>query len=218
MARRLRLTRAAVPLTVLLVAAAGCRPRPATREAPVVQPGAPGQPSKVLSPQSLKSLPRTAVSEADVRFVREMIGHHEQALEMTRLLSARTSDPDMKKLGLRIELSQADEIKMMREWLTGRGQQPPDAHAHHASGALMPGMLTAGEMARLAAANGREFDRLFLEYMIKHHAGAVTMVRQLFDTAGAAQDAEIYAFAADVEADQRMEIDRMSLMLRERQK
>jgi len=212
------LARAAVPLTILLVSAAGCRPRPAGREVPVVQPGAPGQDTRVLSRQSMKTAPQRGVAAADVKFVREMIGHHQQALEMTRLLATRSSDPDMKKLALRIELSQADEIKMMREWLAGHGQQAPDAHAHHAAGALMPGMLTADEMARLAAASGRDFDRLFLEYMIKHHAGALTMVRQLFDTAGAAQDADIFAFAADVEADQRMEIDRMNLMLRERQK
>ena len=148
-----------------------------------------------------------------------MIGHHAQALEMTDLLKTRSADPDMKKLAQRIELSQADEIKMMQEWLRARGQPVPDAHAHHAHGAtLMPGMLTPDEMARLAAATGPAFDKLFLESMIKHHAGALTMVKELFSTPGAGQESEIFAFASDVDADQRMEIDRMGAMLRERQK
>ena len=120
----------------------------------------------------------------------------------------------MRKLAQRIEVSQADEIKMMQGWLTRRGQKLPDPHAHHAPGAtLMPGMLTAEEMARLAAAKGAEFDRLFLELMIKHHEGALTMVQDLFATAGAGQEAEIFAFASDVDADQRMEIDRMLAVL-----
>jgi uncharacterized protein (DUF305 family) len=120
----------------------------------------------------------------------------------------------MRKLALRIEVSQADEIKMMQEWLTRRGQPLPDPPAHHAHGAtLMPGMLTAEEMGRLAEAKGATFDRLFLEFMIKHHEGALTMVKELFSTPGAGQDSEIFAFASDVDADQRMEIDRMSSML-----
>ena len=148
-----------------------------------------------------------------------MIGHHAQAVEMTGLLATRTTDPDMKKLAQRIELSQADEIKMMKDWLQQRGQPLPDEHAHHGDGAkLMPGMLTADEMKRLAAATGAEFDRLFLEYMIKHHLGALTMVKGLFSTPGAGQESEMFAFASDVDADQRMEIDRMGAMLKERQK
>jgi uncharacterized protein (DUF305 family) len=133
-----------------------------------------------------------------------------------KLLETRTESADMRKLSKRIEVSQADEIKMMEEWLTARGQPLPDPHAHHAHGAtLMPGMLTAEEMAKLAAARGPAFDRLFLEYMIKHHEGALTMVRELFSTPGAGQESEIYAFASDVDADQRMEIGRMRAMLKE---
>ena len=143
-----------------------------------------------------------------------MIHHHAQALDMTELLATRTNSEDMKKLALRISVSQTDEIKMMRRWLTVRGQEVPGEHAHHMPGApLMPGMLNAEEMARLAAAKGTEFDRLFLEGMIKHHGGALTMVHDLFATPGAGQDSEIYAFASDVDADQRMEIDRMAAML-----
>ncbi len=148
-----------------------------------------------------------------------MIGHHAQALEMTALLHSRTNREEMRLLAKRIEVSQADEIKMMQEWLTQRGQTLPDPHAHHAPGApLMPGMLMPQEMERLAAAKGPEFDRLFLEGMIKHHGGAIRMVQELFSTPGGGQEAEIFAFASDVDADQRMEIDRMSAMLKEFQK
>jgi uncharacterized protein (DUF305 family) len=143
-----------------------------------------------------------------------MIGHHSQALEMTALLATRTASDDMKKLALRIDVSQTDEIKMMQEWLARRGQALPDPHAHHMHGAtLMPGMLTQDEMAKLAEAKGPAFDRLFLEGMIKHHVGALTMVHELFASPGAGQEAEIFAFASDVDADQRMEIDRMGAML-----
>ena len=148
-----------------------------------------------------------------------MIGHHAQALEMTELLRSRTSSEDMRKLALRIEVSQADEIKMMQRWLEVRGQEVPGLHALHMHGAtLMPGMLTPEEMDRLAQAKGAEFDRLFLEGMIKHHGGALIMVTDLFSTFGAGQESEIFAFASDVDADQRMEIDRMGAMLKERQK
>ena len=135
------------------------------------------------------------------------------------LLATRTQSEDMKRLALRISLSQADEIKLMRHWLEVRGQEAPNEHAHHLPGApMMPGMLTPEEMNRLAAVKGADFDRLFLEGMIKHHAGALTMVQELFATPGAGQDSEVFAFASDVEADQRMEIDRMGAMLVERQK
>jgi len=105
-----------------------------------------------------------------------MIGHHAQAVEMVALVPARTASEDVKKLALRIDLSQQDEIKMMQRWLEVRGQRLPDPHAHQMSGAtLMPGMLTGDEMAQLVAAKGAEFDRLFLEGMMKHHGGAITM-------------------------------------------
>jgi uncharacterized protein (DUF305 family) len=143
-----------------------------------------------------------------------MIGHHAQALEMTDLLRSRTHNPDMRKLGERIAISQSDEIKMMQQWLEARGQDVPGPHAHHGAGAtLMPGMLTVAEMDRLARSEGAEFDRLFLELMIRHHEGALVMVEELFATPGAGQEAEIFAFASDVDADQRMEINRMSAML-----
>lgn len=208
-------------LLVFAVAAAGaCRSAGGSgQSAPIVQPGAAGQPSKTITAAQAADMPQPRHTEADVRFMQGMIGHHAQALEMTELLATRTQSDDMRKLAKRIEVSQADEIRMMREWLTARGASLPDPHAHHAHGAtLMPGMLRAEEMQRLASATGLDFDRLFLEFMIKHHEGALVMVKGLFSTPGAAQEAEIFAFASDVEADQRMEIQRMAGMLKELQR
>jgi len=202
--------------TVSVAAGAG-----STRQSapPVVQPGAPGQPTRELSPAEATRLPRPGFTRADVAFMQGMITHHAQAIEMTKLLDTRTKSPDMRKLAERIAVSQADEIKMMQRWLLDRGQGvpgPPLVHMH--DGMLMPGMLTPEEMARLAAAGGPEFDRLFLTGMIKHHGGALTMVHDLFATPGAGQESEIFAFASDVDADQRMEIERMAAMLKELEK
>ena len=145
-----------------------------------------------------------------------MIHHHAQALDMTALIASRTAHEGMKLLGQRIEISQSDEIKMMQRWLEVRGQQAPDIHDHHMPGAtLMPGMLTEEEMDRLAKATGADFDRFWLEGMIKHHDGALVMVDELFATPGAGQESEIFAFASDVVSDQKAEIDRMGAMLQE---
>ena len=186
---------------------------------PIVQPGAPGESTRVISAEKAVDLSRVQHTAADVKFMQGMIGHHSQAVEMVALLKSRSSSENMRMLGQRIEVSQTDEIKMMERWLEVRGQEIPGPHAMHMHGAtLMPGMLTEEEMARLAEAKGAEFDRLFLEGMIKHHGGALTMVDELFATAGAGQEVEIFSFASDVDADQRMEIDRMGAMLRELQK
>ena len=195
------------------VAAVSCRS--ATPASPqIIQPGAPGQASRVVDAAAAADVSKVPFTPADVRFMQGMIGHHAQALDMTALVATRSRSDAIRKLAQRIELSQADEIKMMQEWLTGRGQKVPDQHAHHAPGAtLMPGMLTAEEMARLAQATGPEFDRLFLEFMIKHHEGALTMVQDLFAQPGAGQESDVFAFASDVDADQRMEIDRMRAAL-----
>jgi len=203
---------------LIVIAAAACRSADPGR-VPIIQPGSPGQSSRVLAPGATAELPQPRFTAADVRFMQGMIGHHAQALDMTALLSSRTSNPDMRLLAKRIEVSQLDEIKMMQDWLRDRGQEVPGPHAHHAHGAvLMPGMLTAEEMSRLAAANGPAFDRLFLESMIRHHDGALTMVKELFSQAGAGQESEVFAFASDVDADQRMEIVRMSALLKELQR
>jgi uncharacterized protein (DUF305 family) len=186
---------------------------------PIVQPGAPGQPSRMITADKATDISSVRFTEADVRFMQGMIGHHAQALELTGLVAERTTSPDLRKLALRIEMSQADEITMMQAWLAARGQDLPDPHAHHGPDhARMPGMLTSAEMARLAAAKGREFERLFLEFMIKHHDGALVMVKDLFSSAGAGQEPEIFGFASEVEADQFMEIRRMSAMLKELQR
>ena len=204
---------------VLLAAAlAACRTG-GSNTPPLVQPGAPGEPSRVITPSAAIDTSQVQHTAADIRFMRGMIGHHSQALEMTALARTHASSEAIRRLALRIELSQADEIKMMQEWLRARGAPLPDPHAHHGPGApLMPGMLTQEEMARLAAAKGPAFDHLFLELMIKHHEGALVMVEELFSQPGAGQEAEIFAFASDVEADQRMEIQRMAMLYRELQK
>jgi uncharacterized protein (DUF305 family) len=205
------------PLTSLLAGVLLSSCASAGQERPVlVQPGAPGEATRVITGREAADVSRIQTTATDVRFMQGMIGHHAQALEMTALLPSRTGREDMRLLARRIELSQADEISLMQRWLATRGQALPDPHAHHVQGAvLMPGMLTPEEMHRLEAASGREFDRLFLELMIRHHDGALTMVNDLFSSAGAGQDPEIFAFASDVDADQRIEIDRMSTMLLE---
>jgi uncharacterized protein (DUF305 family) len=196
-------------LTALLWVAGACQHAP-VQPPRVVQPGAPGQASRE---GARRPAPAPGFTAADVTFMQGMIGHHRQAVEMVELLKTRSSSRDMQLLGLRIEVSQRDEIKMMQTWLETRGQSVPGEHAMHMHDAvLMPGMLSGEEMDALAAAKGVEFDKRFLEGMIKHHGGALVMVRELFASAGAAQGSEIFAFASDVEADQQMEIDRMRAM------
>jgi uncharacterized protein (DUF305 family) len=198
--------------------ATGCRATGGEPGPPILQPGAPGEGSRVISTAEAVDLSGVRHTAADVRFMQGMIGHHAQALEMVGLLRTRTNREDMRLLARRIELSQEDEIMLMQRWLQTRGQPVPDAHAHHAAGAtLMPGMLTLEEMGRLEAARGKEFDRLFLEFMVKHHEGALVMVSELFSSPGAAQESDIFSFATDVDADQRIEIARMGAMLRELQ-
>ena len=207
---------------ILLIASAGAACRTAAvadARPPLLQAGAPGQPSRAVSAMQASDLSQVQYTGADIKFMQGMIGHHAQAVEMVALVPARSSLEDVRKLALRIDVSQKDEMNMMREWLQARSQQIPDPRAHHMMGAaLMPGMLTPEEMERLAAAKGAEFDRLFLEGMIKHHTGAITMVQELFATEGAGQTPEIFSYASDVDADQRMEIDRMGSLLKELQK
>jgi len=211
-----------VPL-LLATAAMSCRTVPAQgvkttpdveSKPPIVQPGAPGQASKVITAEQAADLSQVQYTGDDIKFMQGMIGHHAQAIQMVALVPSRTRSDDLKKLALRIDLSQQDEIKMMEAWLRARGQQVPGPGVHRMNGApMMPGMLTPEEMERLAAATGAEFDRLFLQGMIKHHGGALTMVSDLLAAPGAAQESEVFAFVSDVEADQRMEIDRMGAML-----
>ncbi|MGE3511776.1 MAG: DUF305 domain-containing protein [Vicinamibacterales bacterium] len=211
----IRCTAALLPAAVSLTVACAVRPGSGAR-APLLQPGAPGHETRAIDARVAADLSRVGITATDVRFMQGMIGHHAQAIEMVALLATRTERDDLKLLARRIEASQADEILMMRDWLTARGQLLPDEHAHHGHDTeLMPGMLTAAQMEELAAARGPAFDRLFLAGMIRHHEGALTMVRDLFAGSGAGQDSEIFAFASDVEADQRMEIARMRALLRQ---
>jgi uncharacterized protein (DUF305 family) len=176
---------------------------------------------------SAQNAPR--YTAADVRFMQGMIGHHAQALAMTALIPAHSSRQDIRSLGQRIEVSQKDEIAMMKQWLKDRHQQVPsnDAmHDHQAaadhsmnmpgmamSDTLMPGMLTTEQLAELARTSGDEFDRLFLKDMIRHHEGALVMVASLLGTTGSAQEAEVFRFASEVDSDQRAEIARMTALL-----
>jgi len=194
-----------------------------SKDAPVVvQPGAPGQPTRVLPATTRAKLP--ALSPKDVEFMQGMIMHHGQAVEMTALIEARTENKELRLLGARISQSQSDEMNFMKRWLESRNQPVSmpmpemkdmdmpgmDMSSHHH---LMPGMLTPKQMEELKKANGAEFDRLFLTGMIQHHNGALEMVRDMFNTTGAGQDGELFNFATDVDSGQRAEIRIMETML-----
>lgn len=207
-------------VTVMLVAgAAATSPAVAQGPARIVQPGAPGQPTRTISASDAADVSAVRHTAADVRFMQGMSGHHAQALEMTALVATRSVREDLRTLALRIEVSQADEMAMMKEWLTQRGEPVPDGRAHHGHDATrMPGMLTADQMQRLRDTHGTAFEAGFLEGMIQHHLGALVMVRELFATPGAGQEPALFSFASDVEADQAMEIRRMRALLKELQK
>jgi uncharacterized protein (DUF305 family) len=184
----------------------------------VVQPGAPGKPSKTLPPSTKGTLPPR--SPADVDFMQGMIMHHQQAVEMTALIPSHTTNKDLQSLGAKISSSQSSEIKFMQRWLAARGEPVsmamPGMSSMDRSGrpmALMPGMLTPEQMDALRNSKGAEFDHVFLTGMIQHHNGALTMVKDLFDTAGAGQDADLFNFATDADNTQRAEIKIMETML-----
>ena len=149
-----------------------------------------------------------------------MIMHHQQAVEMTALIASHTRNKDLRLLGERISSSQSSEIKFMQRWLAARGEPismtmpgMPDMDKSGHPMALMPGMLSPEQMAALRKVNGAEFDHLFLTGMIQHHNGALIMVKDLFDTAGAGQDADLFNFATDADNTQRAEIKIMETML-----
>ena len=189
-------------------------------QAPIVQPGAPGTPSRTLPPSTAPSVPRP--SGADIDFMQGMIMHHAQAVEMTALIAARTGNREVRALGARISLSQSDEIKFMAGWLKSRGEPTsmampgmPEMDVTGAPMPPMPGMLTPAQMDALRHATGPAFDHLFLTGMVQHHNGALTMVKELFDTAGSGQDADLFNFATDADNTQRAEIRIMQDMLKE---
>ncbi len=183
----------------------------------VVQPGAPGKPTKTLPSSTRAKLPPP--SPADVQFMQDMIMHHAQAVEMTALIESHTQNKDVRSLGARISRSQSDEMDFMKRWLTTRGEAATRPMSHtpgmdmSSHEMLMPGMLTRKQMDALKNAKNEEFDHLFLSGMIQHHNGALTMVKDLFDSAGAGQDAELFNFATEVDSGQRAEIKIMQNML-----
>lgn len=194
----------------------------------IVNPGAPGTPSRELSAAEAVKLAGSRYSQADVRFMRQMIPHHQQALDMAALVGTRTNSPAITEAAGRIAASQRDEIAFMQQWLDARGESAaaPQAHAtgHAAHGAhadvahgeaahTMHGMATPAQMGALANAEGREFDRQFLELMINHHGGALKMVEELLDASGSAYDPTLLEFVNDVANDQAAEIERMTGLL-----
>ena len=203
------------PLLFLLLPAAHAQREVPAATSVVVQPGAPGEPSKTLPPSTRPTVPH--LSQADVDFMQGMIMHHSQAVEMTAMIPSRTENKDVQSLGAKISSSQMDEINFMKRWLVARHEPVsmamPDMDASGQSMAPMPGMLTAAQMAALRRAKDAEFDRLFLAGMIQHHNGALIMVKDLFDTPGAGQDADLFNFATDADNTQRAEIRIMQDML-----
>jgi uncharacterized protein (DUF305 family) len=149
--------------------------------------------------------------------VQGMISHHAQALVMTDLVADRTGRDDLPQLAERMDVSQRDEITQMEKWLEDRGEEVPDASAghHHGDGELMPGMLTDDDLARLEAASGRDFDELFLLYMIRHHEGAVMMVAELLSSDDGGQESDVFRLAQHIDSDQNVEIARMKSLLAE---
>ena len=187
-------------------------------EAGIVQAGAPGEPSQPITAAQAAAGGDAPHTAADVDFMRRMIHHHAQALVMTNMVRARSASREIPLFARRLEISQEAELETMERWLTDRAEQPPtDAEHRRDHGAAtgpMPGMLSAAELDRLAAAAGRDFDRAFLRAMLRHHRGALTMVARLAADGGGTEP-EIGAFTRHVEADQGIEIARMQQLLDE---
>ncbi len=195
--------------------------------APIVQPGAPGQDGRLLTADEATELAKASHTEADVRFMQGMIVHHQQAVEMSQLVADRTNNEDVIAIASKILASQADEIEFMNEWLETRDEMTvmvgmSDMEGHdmmdHSNHTMvdhsqMAGMATPEQMAALAAAEGTEFDRLFLTLMIAHHEGAIDMVEELLRQPGSAADPILFRFVGDIENDQSSEIERMTAIL-----
>ena len=190
------------------------------QDAPIVQPGAPGQSARTLSADEATDIADTSYSLDDVLFMQNMIPHHAQAVEMAALVEDRTNNEALRDIAGRIDASQADEIKFMQDWLSDRGELLTPAKNDHGAmhgedhdHSMMAGMATPTQMKALADAESTEFDRLFLELMIAHHEGAITMVENLTDQPGSAYDPVLYEFISDVKTDQIAEIERMNAVL-----
>lgn len=187
---------------------------PARMMAQTVAPLPESTPAAIAKAQSDSA--RHPYTAADVRFMSDMIGHHAQAIVISRWAPTHGASPAIQRLASRIINAQQDEIRLMQIWLGDRRQPIPDpehAMMGHGEHAPMMGMLSPAQLAELEAARGEAFDKLFLKFMIQHHSGAITMVDRLFATDGAAQDEGVFRFATDVQVDQRTEVARMERML-----
>ncbi len=184
-------------------------------QAPIIQPGAPGESPRELSAEEAIEIAVTSHSPDDVIFMQDMIPHHHQAIEMAELVADRTNRPEIVDVSGRINSSQRDEIDFMQQWLRDRGERVPDPTAHDAmhTDHKMAGMATPEQMAELNKSKSTDFDRLFLELMITHHEGAVTMVEELLEQPGSAYDPVLFEFTTDVTNDQAAEIERMNALL-----
>ena len=185
------------------------------QEAPIVQPGAPGESARDLTAEEAIEIANTSYSPDDAQFMTDMIPHHNQAMQMAELVTDRTNRPELNDVAGRINASQEDEIAFMQQWLRERGEPIPEPTAHDAmhTSHKMAGMASPEQMADLAAAEGTDFDRLFLELMITHHEGAVKMVVELLELPGSAYDPVLFQFTDDVTNDQTTEIERMNAIL-----
>ncbi len=222
----------ALPALALALGASGCahgakRVDTKTSPSPAI-PVAIASVAGAAMPSQSSGIPRPTAdgtrypyTEADVRFMSGMIGHHAQAIVMANMAPTHGANSRVRTLAERIINAQQDEIASMQTWLKDHNQPVPPADSHGAMmpmagmdhSVLMPGMLTSAQMAQLDRARGPEFDRLFLTFMIQHHRGAVSMVETLFNTQGAAQDERVFKLASDVHVDQATEIDRMERMI-----
>ena len=186
---------------------------------PVVQLGAPGDPNHTLSPDEAMQLESPTHVEADSQFMLDMIEHHNQAIVMTGFVDERTENRDIRLLAERMTVSQEAELELMIRWLQDRvipvNEVDGGHNGHGGDGDAMPGMLTDAQLDGLEAATGADFERLFLEYMIQHHEGALQMVGELY-AAGGGHESDIDQFARHVESDQSIEIARMQQMLADR--
>lgn len=195
-----------------LISAAGLA---LAQEVPIVQPGAPGEQARSLNAQEAIEIVSTRYSQNDAMFMRDMIPHHNQAVQMADLVAERTNHEEVIDIAGRITVSQADEIDFMQTWLRERGEDVPQTDDHHAmhTSHSMAGMATPEQMAELAQVEGVDFDQLFLTLMITHHEGAVTMVKELLKKPGSAYDPVLFDFVNDVTNDQKAEIKRMHELL-----
>jgi len=192
----------------------GITPFNVSGNVPILKPGAPGNPTIELDAETAIAIADSSYTAADVEFLQGMIVHHYQAFLMSEMAPARTNNQTILDLAGRIDISQTDEIDFMKKWLGERGQSIPDPsmenNMHHHK---MMGMATPEQMMQLESSDSTDFDRLYLNLMIKHHDGAIDMVDRLNEFPGSAYDPQLYEFVTDLENDQAVEIERMNGIL-----